>query len=90
MTRDEYRENIAKVWALAGILADLPLGDMLVTVEAAHSLGPILSPSAYQVAAKRLHEDAAAIDALRGAQMRLLNRFPSLTGHTGPGGEVVG
>lgn len=48
MTSDEYRMSMDILCSVYGVISRLPIDDMLVTLDRAETLGPILYPSEYQ------------------------------------------
>lgn len=71
ITKDNYGPNLASLWALAHLVAEVPIGDMLAAAERATVMGPILDPTLYREKQAALHEDIEMLRALGHVQTTL-------------------
>ena len=64
VTAENFRATLAGLWALAGLVAEAPLGEMLAVSERADAVGAVLDPTLYREKASALHEDMEMLRAL--------------------------
>ncbi len=65
---DDYQLTLAGLWAMANLIANAPLAEMLAAAERAETLGPIVDPTLYRERARALSEDLALLRAFRAVQ----------------------
>lgn len=71
ITRENYRANLESLWALAELIEEAPLTEMIAAVELADTVGAVLDPTLYRKNAQALHEDLEMLRALGHVQRTL-------------------
>lgn len=71
VTKENYQPNLVALWAMAHLIEEAPLPEMLAAAERADSIGAILDPTLYQEKGRALAEDIEMLDALRHVQVVL-------------------
>jgi hypothetical protein len=71
VTRDNYQANLASTWALAFLVEEAPLAEMLAAAEHADTIGAIVDPTLYRDKMRQLHEDMEMLRALLHVQTTL-------------------
>lgn len=68
MTPGNYQPTLAGLWALAALVEEAPVEDMLAAAERADAVGWALDPTLYRDKVRALHEDMEMLGSLRGVQ----------------------
>ncbi len=71
VTQENYQANLAQLWALAFLIEEAPLGEMLAAAERADTIGPIVDPTLYRTKMQALGEDMEMLRALTHVQATL-------------------
>jgi hypothetical protein len=69
VTKENYPATLAGLWAMAQLLEEAPLPEMLAAAERADSIGPLVDPTLYREKGRALAEDIEMLDALRHVQV---------------------
>lgn len=68
LTKENYTATLAGLWALADLVEEAPIGDMLSMAARAESLGGALDPTLYRSKIDALMEDIEMLRALAPVQ----------------------
>lgn len=71
VTKENYPANLAQLWALAFLIEEAPLEEMLAAAERADTIGAIFAPTLYREKMAALHEDMEMLRALSNVQTTL-------------------
>ena len=71
VTQDNYQTTLASLWALAFLVEEAPLAEMLAAAEHADTVGAIVDPTLYREKMRALHEDMEMLRALFHVQTTL-------------------
>lgn len=71
ITPANYEANLASLWALAHLIEEAPLAEMLAAAVYADAVGSIVNPTLYIEKAQALREDTEMLGALRHVQVVL-------------------
>ena len=70
ITTANYEPNLKSLWALAQLVDEAPLDEMIAAAARADTVGALLDPTLYRVKAEALREDLEMLRALRAMQQR--------------------
>lgn len=71
ITAANYRDNLIGFWALASLVGEAPLPEMIAAIEHADAIGPLVDPTAYRDKVAAMHEDLEMLRALLHVQTTL-------------------
>ncbi len=71
ITKQNYESSLVGTWALAQLVAEAPLEEMLGAAERADAVGAALDPTLYREKHRALHEDIEMLRALRHVQLTI-------------------
>ncbi len=81
MDREEYQSNLVKCWLLASCAEDIPTSEMLVAIDHADAVVPIVDPTLWIRKSSAMAEDKKIVEAvatLRAAYLKLKAEHPEL------------
>lgn len=64
VTKENYPATLAQLWALAFLVEEAPLGEMIAAAEHADTVGSIVDPTLYRDKCRALGEDIEMLRAL--------------------------
>ena len=68
VTKENYQATLAGLWAMAQLIDEAPIAEMLAAAERADVMGPLLDPTLYREKSRALQEDREMLRALRNVQ----------------------
>lgn len=68
VSKENYQATLAGLWALAFLVEEAPIAEMLAAAERADSVGSILDPTLYREKSQAMHEDMEMLGALQHVQ----------------------
>jgi hypothetical protein len=71
ITPANYKANLASLWAMAHLVEEAPIAEMLAAADYADAVGSILNPTLYIQKAQALREDTEMLGALLHVQQVL-------------------